>query len=158
MKEIKDMTVEEFLRDLASEAPAPGGGSASAVAGAMAAALVAFVCRKTIGKKRYAAVQEQMMAILAKAEDLTARLLALAEQDKAAFQLVIAEKYSVASLEKASSVPAETARLSGIVSGLAKSVLLYGNINTQTDARIAVYLVELAAVGAQLNVDVNKKK
>jgi len=157
MKEIKDMTLVEFLDDLASENPAPGGGSASAVAGAMAAALVAFVCRKTIGKKKYSAVQEQMKAILAQAEDLRAELLVLAEQDKIAFQRVIAEKHSADSLKAATIVPAETERLAGIVCGLAITVLQYGNINTQTDAQVASLLAKTAILGAKMNIEINKK-
>jgi len=157
MKEIKDMTLVEFLDDLASENPAPGGGSASAVAGAMAAALVAFVCRKTIGKKKYAAVEATMRDILDQTEDLMARLLDLAEEDKAAFQQVIAEKYSAASLEKASSVPAEIDKLAARVCGLAITVLQYGNIKTQTDAQVASLLAKTATLGAKLNVEINKK-
>ncbi|MFH0892433.1 MAG: cyclodeaminase/cyclohydrolase family protein [Candidatus Falkowbacteria bacterium] len=157
MKKIKDMTVEEFLRDLASDNPAPGGGSASAVAGAMAAALVAFVCRKTIGKKRYAAVEAQMKGMLDQAEGLAARLLVLAEEDKAAFQRVIAEKYSAESLKGAASIPAETEKLSRQVFALAIAALQYGYVKTQTDAQVASLLAEVAATGARLNVNINEQ-
>ncbi|MBU2611342.1 MAG: glutamate formimidoyltransferase, partial [Chloroflexi bacterium] len=70
-----------FLDDLAAATPAPGGGSAAAYAGALAAALVAMVARLTIGKKKYASVEAQMTEILNQAEKLRAELSVAVDED-----------------------------------------------------------------------------
>ena len=64
-----------FLDALASKAPVPGGGGASALAGALGAALCTMVGNYTVGKQKYAAVEEDVKALMARAEDLRARLL-----------------------------------------------------------------------------------
>ena len=66
---IKQAAIEKFLDDLASQNATPGGGSAAAIIGAMGAALVAMVCNLTIGKKKYADVEGEMRALLAKLDD-----------------------------------------------------------------------------------------
>ena len=63
---IKQSAIDKFLDDLASQNATPGGGSAAAIIGAMGAALVAMVCNLTIGKKKYADVEAEMRALLAK--------------------------------------------------------------------------------------------
>src|SRR5690606_22134267 len=70
MTEIKDTAIEPFLDALASSAATPGGGRAAAIMGGMGAALVSMVCNLTIGKKKYAEVEEEMKEVLAKTEDL----------------------------------------------------------------------------------------
>ena len=59
-----DMTITQFTDTLASDAPAPGGGSVAALCGAQAAALVAMVCRLTIGKPKYAECEEICKIVL----------------------------------------------------------------------------------------------
>ena len=59
-KKIKNQTVQEFLDDLVSKTPAPGGGSVAALMGATAASLVSMVCNLTIGKKKYAKIEGLM--------------------------------------------------------------------------------------------------
>ena len=83
-------TNHDFLDALASGDPTPGGGSAAAMAGAAGAALVAMVARVTIGKKRYAAVEETMQQALVRAEALRSRLQTLIEEDASAFDAVSA--------------------------------------------------------------------
>ena len=75
-----------FLDALASKAPVPGGGGASALAGALGAALCTMVGNYTVGKQKYAAVEEDVKALMARAEDLRARLLGLVDTDAAAFE------------------------------------------------------------------------
>ena len=70
-----------FLEALASPQPTPGGGSAAAYSCATGAALVAMVARLTIGRKKYAGVEEQMRAVLAKAETLAQEMQAAVTQD-----------------------------------------------------------------------------
>lgn len=155
MKKIKEQMVEEFLDDLASESPAPGGGSVSALAASQAAALVSMVCRLTIGRKKYVSVEMKMKKILKQSESLRKKLLVLAEKDKQAFLNVIKRKYSKASLKRAAGVPAQTEKLTNEVFKLAEIVLKYGNKNARTDAEIAVDLARLAVKGAELNIKVN---
>src|SRR6267143_6565914 len=75
------MTVEQFAEALAAATPTPGGGSASAQAGAMAASLNQRMCDLTIGRERYRAHDEEVRAILARAEGLRRNLLALVGRD-----------------------------------------------------------------------------
>ena len=71
----------EFVTVLASNAPVPGGGGASALVAAIGTALGNMVGSLTVGKKKYADVEEDVKALMAKAEDIRARLLALVDAD-----------------------------------------------------------------------------
>lgn len=155
MKEIKNQTVEEFLNDLASNSPAPGGGSVSALTGALAASLVSMVCRLTIGRKKYSSATPEMKKILRQSEILRKKLLILSEKDKQAFSAVIKNKYSKASLKRAADIPAKTAELADEILKLARLVAKKGNKKAITDSKIAVDLAELAKKGAILNVEIN---
>ena len=62
---LAERTLTQFVADLAGDAPAPGGGSVAAYAGAMSAALAAMVARLTVGKKRYQDAGERMAAVIA---------------------------------------------------------------------------------------------
>jgi len=75
-----------FLDALASKAPVPGGGGASALAGALGAALCTMVGNYTVGKQKYAAVEEDIRAAVKRAEALQKRLLELVEEDAAGFE------------------------------------------------------------------------
>jgi methenyltetrahydrofolate cyclohydrolase len=80
-----DMSVQEFLERLGSDAPTPGGGSVAALSGALAAALGQMVCRLTAGRPKFAAVADQVRMLCARfasAEDLLRRLV---EEDAAAY-------------------------------------------------------------------------
>src|SRR5207249_9840067 len=78
-------TLDGWIDELASGEPTPGGGSAAALAGTLAAALVAMVARLTIGRKAYAPVDAQARDILAEAEQLRAELRRLVDGDAAAY-------------------------------------------------------------------------
>ena len=80
-----EQTIGTFMEELASKAPVPGGGGASALVGAVGAALASMVSNLTVGKKKYADVEEDVKAILEQATALRARLLALMDEDAAAF-------------------------------------------------------------------------
>ena len=80
--------VNEFLGELASASPAPGGGSVAALSVALGASLVSMVCDLTIGRKKYAAVEADMQEILAKSEALRVQLTQLLDNDVAAFTQV----------------------------------------------------------------------
>ena len=159
-----------FLDALASGASTPGGGSASAYAGACAAALVSMVARLTIGKKKYASVEDRMRAILERSEELRAGLAAAVEQDAQAFNQVMAayrlpkeslqeqhareDAIELATL-KASQTPLEVAGFSIEVLELAAEVAAGGNVNAITDAGTSATLARAALTGAGLNVRIN---
>ena len=89
MTQIKDTAIEPFLDQLASSAATPGGGSAAAIIGAMGAALVSMVCHLTIGKKKYAEVEDEMQDVLAKTEALRKKLTGMIQDDVKAFDAVM---------------------------------------------------------------------
>jgi formiminotetrahydrofolate cyclodeaminase len=159
-----------FLDALASSGPTPGGGAAAAVAGSMAAALVSMVCNLTIGRPRYAAVEAAMQHIRSESEAARHRLLALADEDAAAYAAVAAalrlpradEAARAArtaalqrALEAAAGPPLETMRLARSLVPLALQVAAHGNANVVSDAGVAAELGAAAVRGSALNVRVN---
>ena len=78
---LSENTVTQFLQDLASSKPAPGGGSAAALCGAIGAALVSMVGNLTTGKKKYADVEDQIQAMLGQAETLRLKFIDLVSDD-----------------------------------------------------------------------------
>ena len=161
---------QEFLGALAEGTPTPGGGSAAAYTGAMAAALVAMVCRLTLGRKKYAAVEGAMKAILEQAEALRTDLSAAVEKDAAAYEEVLAalrlpkesaeeqaaraKAIQVATL-KAAQVPLEVAEKSLKVLELAAQAVAQGNPNALSDGGVAAGLAQAAIAGAALNIAIN---
>ncbi len=160
----------DFIANLAAGTPTPGGGSASAYAGAMAAALVAMVARLTLGKEKFVAVENQMQSILDEIVVLQEVLQAAVEADSAAFMDVMAayhlpkegngtkatrqEAIQKAIIE-AAQIPFQTARKSLRVLQLAIQVASLGNPNAITDAGTAAALANAAITGAGYNVRVN---
>lgn len=159
-----------FLNALAADTPTPGGGSASAYSAAAAAALVAMVARLTIGKKKYASIEEQMRVILEQAESLRADLTAAVDQDAAAFDAVMSafrlpkntleeqrsrsEAIEMATFE-ASLVPLIVARKAVQVQELAVRVVENGNLNAISDGGTAAAQARAALTGAGYNVRIN---
>ena len=82
---VDQLTVDKFLSTLSSKEPVPGGGGASALAGALGNALGQMVANLTIGKKRYADVEEEIMGLLARMEDLQKEFVILADRDEEVF-------------------------------------------------------------------------
>ena len=80
------LSCEKFVEELASKAPVPGGGGASALVGAVGAALGNMVGSLTVGKKKYADVQEDILALKARTDKLQAEFLALVERDAEVFE------------------------------------------------------------------------
>ena len=159
-----------FLDDLAAATATPGGGSAAAYAGAMAAALVAMVARLTVGKKKYAEVEAQMNEILAQAERLRRELTAGVDADSAAFEGVMAafklpketpvqQEKRAAGIEaatlEAARVPLEAARKAVAVMALAERCVALGNLNAISDGASAAALSRAALTAAALNVRIN---
>lgn len=159
-----------FSDSVASSSPAPGGGTVSAAAGTLAAALAAMVCRLTIGKKKYAGVQEEMEKVLTEAETLRAKLTRLADDDAKAFDKVMAarklpkdseseiaarDKAIDAATREAAQVPLEVCRTAYRVIELADVCAAKGNVNAASDSGVAAQMAYSAIVGAGLNVKIN---
>ena len=163
-------TVQQFLDELASKAPVPGGGSVSALGGALAAGLVTMVCDLTIGKKQYAEVEAEIRQYREKAEGLRARLQALLQSDVQVYGLLAAayklpreseeqqaDRYAAiqeATIE-ATKVPLEIAEITAEVVALAGPVAEKGSKVAVSDAGIAAILGEAAVHSALLNVKIN---
>jgi glutamate formiminotransferase/formiminotetrahydrofolate cyclodeaminase len=169
-EEAKEGSAPAFLDELASAAPTPGGGSAAAYAGAMAAALVAMVARLTIGRKRYADVDARMQSVLEQAEVLRSALSEAVQRDAEAFEAYMAalkllketpeeaawrtQAIQQATLN-AAQVPLEAARKAVAVMDLALQVATYGNINAITDGGSGAALARAALTSAGWNVQIN---
>ena len=85
-----EMKVNEFVDLMASDEPAPGGGAAPALEGAQGAALTAMVCALTVGKKKYADVQELAIESQKKGNELKAQFVDVIDRDTEAFNAVSA--------------------------------------------------------------------
>ncbi len=162
----------EFIDDLASSNPTPGGGSAAAFTAAEAAALVAMVGRVTVGKKAYEEVETQMYAMIEKAEELRAQLTAAVEEDAAAFdgfllalrlpkstdeEKVLRENAMEKATMVAAMVPHRVAGLALEVLRLTREAVTHGNLNAISDGASATYLASAAIKGAGMNVKINRK-
>lgn len=162
----------DFLDELASASPAPGGGSAAAHTAAAAAALVSMVCRLTVGKKKYAAVEGEMWPMIERSEALRARLNAIVKEDAASFtafmtatklpketeeQIALREAAIEKATLEAARVPYETVQLAAEISQLAYKAAEIGNLNAISDAASAFHLAQAALQSAGLNILVNIK-
>jgi len=163
-------TSTAFLDELAAGTPTPGGGSAAAYAGAMGAALVAMVAHLTLGKPKYAGVENQMKSILEEVETLRGVLTAAVEADSAAFEAVMAANRLPKDTEErkaarsaaiqgatieAAEIPFQTARKSLRVMQLAIQTATLGYTYAITDAGTAAALAQAAISGAGYNVRIN---
>lgn len=163
-------TLTGFLDDLASSSPAPGGGSVAALAGALGAALTSMVCHLTIGKKKYAGVEEDMKKILADAEDLRSQFTLLIDKDTDAFnkvmeafglpkendaQKALRDAAIAAATKEATMVPLEVMKhcIDGLA--LAQKVAANGNRNSVSDAGVSALMLHAGCEAAALNVRIN---
>ena len=157
---------EDFLEEVASGKPTPGGGSAAAYVGALAAGLVSMVARLTMGKKGYSSIEKDMEQLLVEAEELRAALLKAVAQDSEAFNQVMAayripkeesdreERIQAATLH-AAEVPLDVARKTLRVAELALVAVEVGNKNAITDAGAGAALAGAALLSAGYNVRIN---
>ena len=165
-------SIEEFLDALAGGESTPGGGAAAALTGSQAAALLSMVLNFTVGRKRYAEVEEELRGYLQRTECLRVDLLALADKDAKAFGAVAAcyamprstdaEKSARAAamqtaLKGAAEVPLEMAALCLEILELTPPVAEKGNPNVVSDAATAAHLANAAIRSALVNVRINLK-
>ena len=170
MGRLIDLTVGAFDAEVAAASPAPGGGSAAALAGSVAAALVAMVCRLSLGRDDVAAADEELSAALEQSERLRCLLLELVDEDTAAFEAVmVAVRLPKADAAQraarsvalkratfgAAAVPLETLTAARQTLELAATLAGRANAGTASDLGVAVQLARAAGEGAFLNVAIN---
>jgi formiminotetrahydrofolate cyclodeaminase len=167
-----DKSCSEFVELLASKAPVPGGGGASAMVGALATALGNMVGSLTVGKKKYAAVEEEMRALKDRCDRLQKDFLHLVERDAEVFE-PLARAYSMP--KNTEEEKAEKARVMEIVLRDACSVPMEimekcceaidiiavfaekGSVIAISDAGVGAAFAKAALQGASLNVYINTK-
>jgi glutamate formiminotransferase/formiminotetrahydrofolate cyclodeaminase len=167
---LASLTIKGFADELASDSPAPGGGSVAALVGALSAGLASMVANLTHGRKAYLAHNETMDALAVRAQELKARLVKLIDEDTDAFDRVMAafglpkksEEEKAAreaavqeATKGAASIPFEVLSLMPEVARLARTAAELGNTNLTPDAGVAGLSAALAARGAAYNVMVN---
>lgn len=167
---LSELRIHEFMELLASKEPAPGGGSSAGLEGAQGAALVCMVCELTIGRKKYAAVEAEMQAVLAQARPLRDHLLQLMEQDARSYDAVMAayrlpkdtaEQIEIRTaavqegLKGATLVPMETLEACVEVLRLANIVVEKGNLNAVSDGGAGVLSAYAGMLTAAINVRIN---
>ncbi len=169
---VKDRRVGEWVDALASKAPVPGGGGASALGGALGAALGQMVVHLTIGKKRYADVEEEMEKNLTELNRLGEEFLRLADRDGEVFA-PLAEAYSMPSetreqreekervmeerLLAASLVPLEMMEKALLVINILEFLGEKGSRMAISDVGVAAQFAKAALTGAAMNVYINTK-
>ncbi len=164
------MTVEGFVDEVSSNSPAPGGGSAAALAGSLGAALAAMVANLTVGKAGYESAWASSSSLAEQAQALKAALLRAVDDDTKAFDDVLAAMRSpkqteeqkrareaaiAAAYEKATSVPLATARLCLRALELAEQAAVTGNRNSASDAGVGALLARAGLEAAILNIRIN---
>jgi len=165
-----DLKMNEYLDILFSDAPAPGGGSVSALAGAQAAALMGMVANLTIGKKKYADWEEDCTAAKAKAEDLYRRFAEAIDKDTEAYSLVAAafkmpketdeekaarSKAIADATVGATEVPFSVMQMADEGIAIVQEMLGKSNPNAISDLGVAVLNLMSCMKGAWLNVKIN---
>lgn len=167
---LRELSVEEFIRETGSDSPAPGGGSIAALTGASAAALIEMVANLTIGKEGYEDVQDEIKEIQKKSSAYKEKLLGLIDEDANSFNQVIKgfrmpketdeekevrKKTIQEGYKHASNVPFSIGETAYELLDLAERVVEIGNKNAITDGAVAAMSARNAVRGAFYNVKIN---
>ncbi len=165
-----DQTLQQFLDDLSSSKPTPGGGSASALSGAMGAALASMVCRLTLDKDEYANVRQEIMDLLQHTEDLRQRFQQLMQEDIEAYGKLFeifkmpretSEERQARStaiqeqLAQAALVPLEVAEAAADLMQACLRISEIGNSKVLSDIATGAMLASSAGAGAAWMVRIN---
>lgn len=165
-----EQSVKGFIDVLASDAPAPGGGSVAALSGSLGAALVAMVCRLTQGKKGYEAAAELMASVCVESDRLHGLLTESVDSDTQAFNGVMAafkmpkgtddEKKArsaaiQAGYKEAIQSPLQIARNCLEAERLAAAIVKQANTNALSDVGVGVMQAYTGLLGALMNVNIN---
>ena len=170
MEKLLDTTCEKFLEELASKQPTPGGGAASALCGATAAALTAMLGNLTAGKAGSEANDKMALEIIIAADKLRLELAQMADDDAAVFNKFM-EAYKMpkaTDTEKAmrtaaigqaaiaaAEVPMQIANKSLEVLKLARKLIVFGNPNAISDGTVSALMARAALRSALYNVKIN---
>lgn len=161
-------SVTEFTEALASKAAVPGGGGASALVGAIGVALGDMVGELTVGKKKYADVEEDVKALMARAQELRVKLLSCVDKDAEAFE-PLSRAYGIPKddpardevmekcLRDAAAAPLEILDLCCEAIELQREFAAKGSVLAVSDAATGVVFCWSAMYGAAVNVKVNTK-
>ena len=167
---LADLTIKDFLAETAGSAPVPGGGSISALNGAIAAALTEMVAHLTVGKKKYAEEEGQMKTIAIEAPLIRESHTEYIDKDSEAYdrvfsafklpkethdEQVIRTNAIQSATKEAAIVPMRVAEEIGSVMETIMYVALKGNQNSVTDACVAMMAARTCVLGALLNVRIN---
>ncbi len=162
--------IEKYLDDAAAKLPAPGGGSIAAMIGALGASMASMTAKFTLGKKKYAAVEDEVRGLLAEVESQREKLTALVDADVSVYSKVSAaygmpkesddEKSTRSAAIKeackaAMAVPLDIARACAEVAGVCRRLVEVGNRNLITDVGVSVLAADAACRAAALNVQIN---
>ena len=164
--------IDEYVKELGSKAPVPGGGGASAVAGALSAALAGMVCNLTVGKKSYITVEEDVKKILADMNEHMESFIKLSDKDAEVFyplsqaygfkpQNDEEKKLHEENMEKllfnAAMVPLDIMKEAYAMLGAIDFLAKKGSKLAISDAGVAVSMLRSAVCGAMMNVVINVK-
>lgn len=167
---LTELSLQKFIDVTAGSDPVPGGGSISALAGTLSAALTHMVAGLTIGKKKYLEVEDEMKTIAEKTAEIQALLYKAIDRDSEAYNVVFdafklpketeeeKAKRSEAIQEAtkvAAEVPMEVAEMAFSLIPYIKAVVAKGNQNAVTDGCVAMLCCRTAVLGALLNVRIN---
>ena len=167
-----EMKTTKFLEELSSKATVPGGGGASAAVGAFGAALGMMVANLTVGKKKYAAVEEEILAAREELERLRDRLVTLTDRDAQAFEPLsrayglpknteeekaAREKIMESALYEASVVPMEIMETVLSSMDLLETLGEKGSRLALSDVGVGILFAQAALEGASLNVFINTR-
>ena len=168
MDKLTEKSCAEFAEVLASNSSVPGGGGAAALVGTLGIALCSMVGNFTVGKKKYAAVEDDVKAMLIKAESLRLHFLALVEADAEAFE-PLSRAYAIPKddptrdevLEKATlgacGAPAEMVKYCGEAIELLEEMRGKGSVMLISDVGCGALLCHAAMEAAAMNVFINTK-
>lgn len=163
-------TISEFVKELASDSPAPGGGSVAALSGSLAAALAGMVGRLTVGKEKYKNSWGIMQEVRDAADALCGELLDLMEKDTKAFNSYMAamklpkdtneakaarKEAMQKAAKESTAVPLLTLARCLEAAKLGARAAEYGNTNALSDAATAVMLARAGGMAAMCNVLIN---
>ena len=160
---LQELSVKEFIDKVTGNDPVPGGGSVSALNGSLAASLAAMVANLTVGRKKYAEVNDEMEQISARMTEQSAKLLADVDRDAEAYDRVFAafklpketDEEKAVRKEAIQRETKEVARTASALLPMIDAAARRGNSNAVTDATVAMMCARTAVIGALLNVRIN---
>ncbi len=167
---LADLTIKEFLNELSSDSPAPGGGSVAALSGALGSGLVTMVSRLTVGREKYLEHWAEMSRIRDESRILVNTFLDLMHEDTIAFNTFMealklpkdtVEEKEIRgemmqnAMKKATEIPLRTLSECVKLIHLAVSAVRDGNPNAVTDAGTAALLARSGAESAAYNISIN---